>query len=448
MTSRVVVLGAGPTGLGCAHRLAERGHADWDIYEAAGYVGGLAASETDPEGFIWDHGGHVMFSHYPYVDELIARMLGEDREEHVRQASVFIHGRLVPYPIQHNIHRLPSEVFTECRDGILAAQATDHPSETFAEWIAATFGEGLAHHFMRPYNEKVWAHPLEEMGVTWQGERVPDVDVARIDANHAANRDDAGWGPNATFSFPALGTGLLFERIAAALPRAVNLGRRSISVDAGRRTVTFADGTSTGYDHLVSTIPLTELVRGLDDAPPELSDAARSLRHTSGIFVGIGVRGEVPPERCWVYYPDPDVPFYRVTYLSNYARRMTPRPGLFSLLAEISVGERDLFPVHEAIDRTVDAMVRVGLLTEDQARHDVVSRHVMPVRHSYPVPTLGRDAALATIQEWLAARSIRSRGRFGAWRYEIGNTDHSLMMGVEAADAALDGTTEAVWTST
>ena len=57
--------------------------------------------------------------------------------------------------------------------------------------------------------------------------------------------------------------------------------------------------------------------------------------------------------------------------------------------------------------------------------------------YSYPVPTLGRDAALAVIQPWLTEHDIYSRGRFGAWRYEIGNTDHSVMMGVEVVDHLL-----------
>jgi UDP-galactopyranose mutase len=49
------------------------------------------------------------------------------------------------------------------------------------------------------------------------------------------------------------------------------------------------------------------------------------------------------------------------------------------------------------------------------------------------------------IQPWLAERDIFSRGRFGAWRYEIGNTDHSVMMGVEVVDHLLRGAAETTW---
>ena len=63
----------------------------------------------------------------------------------------------------------------------------------------------------------------------------------------------------------------------------------------------------------------------------------------------------------------------------------------------------------------------------------------------YPVPTLGRDRALAVVQPWLMSHGIWSRGRFGAWRYEIGNTDHSVMMGVELADHLVTGKPETTW---
>jgi hypothetical protein len=69
----------------------------------------------------------------------------------------------------------------------------------------------------------------------------------------------------------------------------------------------------------------------------------------------------------------------------------------------------------------------------------------LQVPYSYPVPTVTRDPALAVIQPWLMANDVYSRGRFGAWRYEIGNTDHSVMMGVELADHLITGKSETTW---
>jgi protoporphyrinogen oxidase len=84
-SSRVVIIGAGPTGLGAAWRLQELGHTNWVVYEAGAHAGGLASSVVDAKGFTWDLGGHVLFSHYPYFDDVMNRAIGDAWVEHVRR---------------------------------------------------------------------------------------------------------------------------------------------------------------------------------------------------------------------------------------------------------------------------------------------------------------------------------------------------------------------------
>lgn len=61
-----------PTGLGAAVRLQQLGHQNWTLLESTGIAGGLARSVVDSKGFVWDMGGHVIFSHYKYFDEVRA----------------------------------------------------------------------------------------------------------------------------------------------------------------------------------------------------------------------------------------------------------------------------------------------------------------------------------------------------------------------------------------
>lgn len=445
MSERITILGAGPTGLGAAHRLAELGHSDWDVYERTDHVGGLSSSVVDENGFIWDHGGHVMFSHYTYFDELVDKMLRDDYDQHMREAWVWICERFVPYPFQNNIHRLPDDVFLECVMGIIEAQRASLPRENFARWIEAIFGAGIARYFMMPYNFKVWGHPLEMMSTSWQGDRVPTVDVERILRNHLDDRDDVSWGPNNMFKFPLLGTGMLYERIAESLPQEVRFHKDVVEIDLDDKQIQFADGTSTGYDKLITTMPLKELAKRIVDCPPHIVEAVGNLHHTEGMFIGIGVAGPCPSSKCWMYFPESDSPFYRVTYLSNYSPKMTPEGDYFSLLAEVSVSPFKEENPDDIVERTIKGMVSSQLLTPEQAEHDIVSKQLLRVPYSYPVPTIGRDRALAEVQPWLMERGVYSRGRFGAWRYEIGNTDHSVMMGVEVVDHLLNGEAEVTW---
>src|SRR4051794_27547353 len=86
---RIVIIGAGPTGLGAGYRLQELGYSDWVVLEASDHVGGLATSFQDDAGFTYDIGGHVMFSHYGYWDDVVDKLLGDDYTELTREAWVW-----------------------------------------------------------------------------------------------------------------------------------------------------------------------------------------------------------------------------------------------------------------------------------------------------------------------------------------------------------------------
>ena len=276
VNDRIVILGAGPTGLGAAHRLSEWGHPDWDIFERNSHVGGLAASVEDHAGFIWDHGGHVMFSHYPYFDSLVDSMLDGDFDQHMREAWVWIHGRHVPFPLQNNLHRLPMDEFlASFRDLITVGQQT--PSEeNFEAYIQSTFGDELSRQFMIPYNQKVWAHPLSSMSTDWLGERVATVDLKRLVGHALSDTDDISWGPNNKFKFPLLGTGMLYERIADSLARPVHLETAATHIDPQQRQIEFSDNTTARYDRLITTLPLPDLLACFDHVPEDVISAVRS----------------------------------------------------------------------------------------------------------------------------------------------------------------------------
>ena len=218
---RIVIIGGGPTGLGAANRLDELGHDDWVLLEAADSFGGLASSVVDPQGFTWDLGGHVLFSHYDYFDQLTDALLGDAWLQHIREAWVRMRSRWVPYPFQNNIWRLPEDDLVECLHGLVALTnaGEQSPPETFDDWILQSFGTGIADVFMRPYNFKVWAYEPKEMNVAWMGDRVATVDLGRVLENLVRRRDDVAWGPNATFRFPASGgTGSIWQALANRLP--------------------------------------------------------------------------------------------------------------------------------------------------------------------------------------------------------------------------------------
>lgn len=444
---KILILGAGPTGLGAAWKLHQLGHADWELWEADSQPGGLSRSVTDEHGFTWDIGGHVLFSHYQTFDRVINAAVGEGGWiEHERESWIRLMESWVPYPFQNNIHRLPREAALRCLNGLIQARC-EQPTrptrfENFEQLVRGTFGEGVAELFMVPYNQKVWAYPLSELATSWIGERVALPDLTRITESMITGRDNVSWGPNNTFRFPKRGgTGAIWRAVAATLPQEkIHFDRRAVEIDVHGKTVVAEDGTTASYDALITTLPLDELVEtaGLQ----ELRGQAGRLRYSSTHLVGVALRGrpsETLKSKCWMYFPEGNCPFYRVTVFSNYSPNNVPDPSCWSLMAEVSESPAKPVDSAQVIDETIDGMVATGLIEErDQIHHGW--QHF--VRHSYPTPSLERDEALRCLLPALEKMGIYSRGRFGAWRYEVANQDHSFMQGVEVAARVKQGTPE------
>jgi protoporphyrinogen oxidase len=439
---RIIIIGAGPTGLGAAYRLSELGYRNFVVLEASDHVGGLASSERSVNGFTYDIGGHVLFSHYEYFDRLFDRLMGDEYQTLRRQAWIWMCGRFLPYPFQNNLRHLPPDTCLECLLGLLDAQREPRsPAEcrNFEELILGIFGEGIARHFMMPYNFKVWAHPPAMMNKEWIGERVAVVDIKKVLSHVVLGRDDAGWGPNSTFKYPLYGgTGGLFARMTPFIRDHLRLCTPVTGVDLDRAEVILDDGSRLPYDDLLSTIPLDHLVhRATGAVPDDVIEAVGQLRHSGSYIVGVGVAQPTPSRKCWIYFPESDCPFYRLTYLSNYSPDVVPdAASQYSLLAEVSYSEYKSVSRDRVVDETIEGLLNTGILRETDT-DDIVDTHLIERAYTYPTPSLERDRALAILHPYLASRGVYSRGRFGAWRYEVGNMDHSVAQGVEWVERIL-----------
>jgi hypothetical protein len=191
-------------------------------------------------------------------------------------------------------------------------------------------------------------------------------------------------------------------------------------------------------------MPLTELVPRISEVPGEVRESTRRLSWSSGLFVGLGIARPCPSDKCWVYFPEDGAPFYRITYLSRYSPYMAPDEDHFSIITETSASTWKPEDRDTIAERTVQGLINTGIL-EESDRDLIVDETLIEVPYAYPTPTLERDPALAIVQPYLMDQRIYSRGRFGAWLYEIGNMDHSVMQGVEFVNNVLLGEPEETW---
>ena len=394
-------------------------------------------------------GGHVIFSHYRYFDDLLDHV-NKDWCERERVCYVWQKKRFIPYPYQNNIHRLPIEDLQKCMEGLIELEskknALPKPSN-FLEWLQNGFGKGILDLFLVPYNRKVWGYDPSEMNTEWMGERVATVDLARITANILSGKDDASWGPNNTFRFPLHGgTGAIWRQLYEKIdPSKFRFNATVVGVDADSKVLTLADGAQVAYSSLVSSMPLDKLCglvqgQGLE----HLSGQVPRFRYSSTHVVGIGVEGQPPAHlkhQCWMYFPEDDCPFYRVTVFSNYSPYHVPKPGQqWSLMAEVCETVNRSVDSAAIVEQVIQGFYKTQLL--DAARDIIVSRFHRRLEYGYPTPFYGREELCKPIFAALEAKDILSRGRFGAWKYEVSNQDHTMMQGVEAVDHVLFGSEE------
>lgn len=469
----VLIIGAGPTGLGAAKRLNQLNNASWLIVDAFAEAGGLASTDTTAEGFLFDVGGHVIFSHYKYFDDCLNEALPSPKDwfKHERVSYVWSCKRWVPYPYQNNISMLPEAEQIVCVKGLVDAYLESHLStkkpSNFDEWIVRNMGTGIADLFMRPYNFKVWAVPTTKMQCGWLGERVAAPDLQNVLKNLILRKAAGNWGPNATFLFPAHGgTHNIWKSVAKTLPAAkVLLSTTVVSVDSDKKQVKLADGKTFQYKHLLNTMPVDNLCSMLVPKRPELIDAASKLFFSSTHVLGIGIRGSRPErigDKCWLYFPEADCPFYRATIFSNYSpyncpqedvklptiqladgskpASSSPKPGPYwSLMLEVSESSYKPVNAQTIIAETIQGCINSSLI---EPGDEIVSIYHRKFHHGYPTPSLERDEQLDKLLPALQKIDIWSRGRFGSWKYEVGNQDHSFMLGVEAVDNILFGSPE------
>lgn len=440
----ILIIGAGPTGLGAAYRLKKLGYTNFRVLEASATPGGLASSFVDDKGFTWDVGGHVQFSHYDYFDDAMDEALGKEGWlNHERESWVWMADRFVPYPFQNNLRYLPTELMVKAIRGLAnRPPRTPSPTQDFGSWVLQTFGEGIRDIFMAPYNYKVWAFPIERLWAGWVGERVAVADLTRALENIFLERDDLSWGPNNTFRFPKHGgTGAVWRALAKQVgENHIDYNTRVTRIDWHDRVVTTDSGARIPYQRILSTMPLDVLAGALSPTVETVQQAAPKLLRSHSHIIGVGLTGEMPAKlakKCWMYFPEDNCPFYRVTVFSHYSPNNVPEPQTgkyWSLMTETS--ESTAKPVERStlVESTVRGLLNTGLI---KSRDQVVDTWTFTAEHGYPTPSLERNELLRKIQPALTNAGVDSRGRFGAWLYEVSNQDHSFMQGVEWVNSVL-----------
>ncbi|MDP7454628.1 MAG: FAD-dependent oxidoreductase, partial [Candidatus Peribacteraceae bacterium] len=322
----ILVLGAGPAGMASAWELSRAGK-QVTVIEKAGQVGGLAKTYVfnEPQGtFRVDNGPHRFFSKNKYLYDMIGDLLGEKWIQVKRLTRFFVDGKFYYYPVRFRNVLGQMGIFKANK--MLRDYSIEHVKgrlrkkkpESFEDFVVARFGRTLAEFNMINYTEKIWGIPAKEISVDWAEQRIAGLSIWAALKKMLVKKG----GPKTlvdTFYYPSLGSGLVYETMSKKIQekgsevllnaqptRIVHENGSVISVDVGTKTLRPRS--------VISSIPITRSVELFDPIAPEaVRQAAKKLRFRAQVYLFLTIDKKKVTDDNWVYFPDKEVPFGRIT---------------------------------------------------------------------------------------------------------------------------------------
>ena len=411
---RIIILGAGLTGLSVAWHLQKKG-IDCQVFEKEDEVGGLCRSRKVGD-FIFDCDGHLLHFRQRYTFKLVRELLGQNLSKHQRNAFVYSHDKYIPYPFQTNLHSLPPRVVNECVEGLVQAVKSANPPKnkkdlSFLEWMNQVFGKGISRHFMIPYNTKFWTLPPAELTCEWLDGFIPVPSLKEI-ADGAIGKNRKQFGYNAYFWYPKNGG---IKELPLAFSRQIknvytNACVRGIDLD--KKEIRLSSGENAKFDYLISTLPLPELPSLLKQIPHPLSAQFKKLRWISIFNLNLGLEKKDNLNRHWIYFPQDTVSFFRVGFFHNFSPHLVPT-GKGSLYVEVSYSQDKPIDKKGINSRIKDDLKKVGILGDEK----IACEYINDIKYGYPIYDRNHNSATRGILDFLGKNQVISCGRYGSWRY-------------------------------
>jgi len=443
----IVILGAGPAGLGAAFKLARRGGLQVTLLEQNRHVGGNAGS-FEIEGFRADYGSHRLHpSCDPEVLKDISVLLGDDLLDRPRHGRIRLCGRWIHFPLK------PMDLALGLPPAFSAGVAVDlalklfrngdggDSSETFASVLEKGLGRTICKHFYFPYVQKIWGLRPEELAVTLARRRIAASSLSKMIRKVFAAVAGSKTKRGGRFFYPRYGYGQVSEAYAKAAREAgaeIVLGARVQTVEtegsAGKTVHYERDGRVVALDvnHVWSTIPITVLARCLRPAvPAEILQAAEGIHYRAMILIYLVLEQERFSEFDAHYFPEASILISRLSEPKNYSNGQGPK-NLTVLCAELPCtpdGPEWNQSDNELGRLACAALDAAGIPVRAPVRQIVTRR----LRQAYPIYAQGYETHFDPIDRWLdQIDGLLTFGRQGLFAHD--NTHHALYMAYCAAD--------------
>jgi protoporphyrinogen oxidase len=408
----VGILGGGVSGVALAAHLGE----DVDVLEKSPKIGGLCGTIVE-QGFTFDAAGpHIMFSKNKEVLNLMIEVLDGNVHQNRRENRIYFKGSLVKYPFENDLASLPKEDNFDCIYGYIVNRRANEMPANLAQWSYVTFGAGISEKYFIPYNAKIWNYDPEKIGLEFV-ERIPKPPMEDV-LKSSIGITTEGYLHQLHYSYPTEGG---FESIVRGFAKRVRGSIHtswpvaSVEKDGEGWRVVSASGEERSYRHLVSTLPIHELLKVWKDAPVAIHEAVAPLRYNSLMNVLIGCRTDPGHNYTALYVPDMELLFHRLSFPKAFSEKCVP-PGGSSIMAEITANEGDgIWEMSDEalLERVVNEVESIGFVD----RESIVYQRVARFKYGYPVYDLEYRRNVTAMREVVAATGLRILGRFAQFDY-------------------------------
>ena len=451
---RVIIIGAGPAGLTAAYELAKLKHQPL-VLEERDKVGGLSRTENY-KGYHFDMGGHRFFTKSEEVKKIWRDVLQADFLQRPRLSRIYYNKKFFYYPLKPLNALAGLGIFESILIGISYLRWQLLPyrqEETFEQWVTNRFGKRLFLTFFKTYTEKVWGIPCSELKAEWAAQRIKDLSLKTALLSMFFKPKKTIKTLIEQFDYPRLGPGMMWNAVKTHIESKgakVQLESEAVKFYTNGNGIERIAVSSNGQqevlevDHVISTMPLTELVRRLDPPPPpEVLAAVDNITYRDFLTVCLIVgKPDLFPDN-WIYIHDPDVKVGRIQNFKNWSPDMVPDPTKTSLGLEYFCTEGDSLwkqADEDLIELGKRELERIGLAKYD----DIEDGCVFRVPKSYPIYDSDYREHLAVVRKFVeGVGNLQTIGRNGLHRYN--NQDHAMLTGILAVRNFVLGEQNDLW---
>ena len=414
LMAKIVIIGAGLTGLSAAYHLEQNGFYDYKIFEKENTQGGLCRSIYQ-DGFTFDFTGHLLHINDPYFYDFLANILDFEHLDKInRKSFIFSHNTYSPYPFQINLHGLPTEVVIDCIEGFVKRKQFKKQTNNYYQWVLQHFGAGFGNHFFFPYQTKIFDYDIKKLSADWTSRFVPQTSLRQI-IEGAVKKNQAGnIGYNAHFFYPKQG-GIfyLIQQLSKKIRNKIQTNYSVKTVDMQNRLITFENGHFEQFDRLISTMPLNLLLNKIEEkSDMALKSACNKLLCNSVINFNLGIFKENISDKHWIYFPEKQFPLYRAGFYSNFCPKMAPK-GCSSIYGEVACLDRSEKHKAEILAAALQKIKKHFKLH----KKDILTEKIIHIDHAYVIYNTWREKNIKKIQARLNENKIYSIGRYGQWKY-------------------------------